>query len=102
MQKEQKKAIYANYAVLSVLWAFTFTTIVFTLFGWIATVSFIAMATLSVFFLETINYIEHYGLKRKLMENGEYEKVNIKHSWNAAHRFTNYLLFKLQRHSDHH
>lgn len=28
--------------------------------------------------------------------------MTIKHSWNAPHRFTNYLLFKLQRHSDHH
>ena len=36
------------------------------------------------------------------MENGEYEKVTIRHSWNAPHRFSNYLLFKLQRHSDHH
>ena len=36
------------------------------------------------------------------MSNGEYEKVTILHSWNAPHRFTNYLLFKLQRHSDHH
>lgn len=36
------------------------------------------------------------------MENGEYEKINIYHSWNASHRFTNYIFFKVQRHSDHH
>lgn len=56
----------------------------------------------SIFYLEAINYIEHYGLLRKKQDNGHYEKVTIKHSWNAAHRFSNYLLFKLQRHSDHH
>jgi alkane 1-monooxygenase len=56
----------------------------------------------AIMYLEIINYIEHYGLKRKKLSNGEYEKVNIKHSWNAPHRFSNYLLFKLQRHSDHH
>lgn len=56
----------------------------------------------SFLMLETVNYIEHYGLARKKLENGEYEKVNNTHSWNAPHRLTNYVLFKLQRHSDHH
>jgi alkane 1-monooxygenase len=46
--------------------------------------------------------VEHYGLKRKKLSNGEYEKVTILHSWNAPHRFSNYMLFKVQRHSDHH
>lgn len=55
-----------------------------------------------VLVLETINYIEHYGLRRKRNPDGTYEKVTIRHSWNAPHRFTNCLLFKLQRHSDHH
>ena len=56
----------------------------------------------SALFFETINYIEHYGLTRKKLENGKYENVNITHSWNAPHTISNYLLFKLQRHSDHH
>lgn len=55
-----------------------------------------------VIVLEVINYIEHYGLRRKRLPDGTYEKVTIRHSWNAPHRFTNYLLYKLQRHSDHH
>lgn len=52
--------------------------------------------------LETINYIEHYGLRRQKLESGEYEQVDIRHSWNAPYTLTNYLFFKLQRHSDHH
>lgn len=63
---------------------------------------FVTSAVISVVFLETINYIEHYGLERKELSPGVYEKVSIVHSWNAPHRLTNYLLFKLQRHSDHH
>ena len=53
---------------------------------------------------ESVNYLEHYGLQRKLMPGTTdiYESVNIKHSWNAPQVVTNYLLFKLQRHSDHH
>jgi alkane 1-monooxygenase len=63
---------------------------------------FLAEAVFSIIYLEAINYLEHYGLARKRLPNGEYEKVTIRHSWNAPHRISNYLLFKLQRHSDHH
>ena len=43
---------------------------------------------------EAVNYLEHYGLLRKL-ENGVYESVKITHSWNAPQVITNYLLFKV-------
>ena len=56
----------------------------------------------SIIYFEGINYIEHYGLERKQIGPDQWEKVDIRHSWNAPHRMTNYLLFKLQRHSDHH
>jgi len=60
--------------------------------------------------LEIINYIEHYGLERKIRstnnnnnnQKNEYEPVSPMHSWNANARITNFFLFKLQRHSDHH
>ena len=68
----------------------------------------ILYAFLTVFMLETINYLEHYGLERKPLEygpNGEvtvWESVTIMHSWNAPQVMSNYMFFKLQRHSDHH
>ena len=102
MQKEEGKPVFLNYAVLSLVWSFVFTSLVYVGFGPKATLFFVAQALLSIFFLEVINYIEHYGLRRKKLEDGTYEKVTIRHSWNAPHRFTNYILFKLQRHSDHH
>ena len=52
--------------------------------------------------LETINYVEHYGLARRELSPGRFERVRPWHSWNSAHRLTNWLLFNLQRHSDHH
>lgn len=60
-------------------------------------VSFIAFTT-----LEVINYVEHYGLHRRKLENGRYERTNVHHSWNSNYLVTNLLLFHLQRHSDHH
>ena len=63
---------------------------------------FLGQSAVAVVFLETINYIEHYGLQRRLVGPGAYERVTPLHSWNSAHWFTNALLFNLQRHSDHH
>ena len=52
--------------------------------------------------LELVNYVEHYGLTRKHLGDGKYERQQLHHSWNEAHRATNWLLINLQRHSDHH
>ena len=52
--------------------------------------------------LETINYIEHYGLLRKKKESGRYERVREVHSWNSNHVFGRIMLYELTRHSDHH
>lgn len=52
--------------------------------------------------LETVDYVEHYGLRRREISLGRYEHVQHMHSWNAAHRYSNFVLFMLQRHADHH
>lgn len=102
MEVDEKKRFYENYAVLSVLAAIIFTTMIFSIYGMQGGILFLLESIGSIFYLEAINYIEHYGILRKKDGKGNYEKVTIKHSWNASHRFSNYLLFKLQRHSDHH
>ena len=56
---------------------------------------------ISFLFLETINYIEHYGLARNKI-NGKYEKVQHIHSWNSDHIMGRIVLYELTRHSDHH
>lgn len=76
--------------------------IVFWIWGFIGLFYFVGTAAIGIILLEVINYIEHYGLRRKEISPGVYEKVAIYHSWNTPHRMSNYLLFKLQRHSDHH
>ena len=52
--------------------------------------------------LETVNYLEHYGLLRQKKDNGRYERCAPEHSWNSDHIVTNIFLYHLQRHSDHH
>ncbi|MGW4244921.1 alkane 1-monooxygenase [Nocardia sp. NPDC004722] len=52
--------------------------------------------------LETVNYLEHYGLMRQKTAVGRYERCTPEHSWNSDHIVTNIFLYHLQRHSDHH
>ncbi len=70
--------------------------------GWWGVFLFTVQAFWAVFQLELVNYVEHYGLTRKHLGDGKYEHVMPRHSWNAAHRASNWLLINLQRHSDHH
>lgn len=56
----------------------------------------------SILLLETVNYIEHYGLRRGCDPRGKREPFGVMHAWNADHFVTNTLLINLQRHSDHH
>ncbi len=70
--------------------------------GWIGLLLFLWQAFIAVWQLELTNYVEHYGLTRKHLGKGKYEHVQPRHSWNAAHKASNWLLINLQRHSDHH
>ena len=70
--------------------------------GPIAVAFWAGQSLTAIVFLEIINYVEHYGLSRREIAPGRYERVQPRHSWNASHRLTNWMLFNLQRHSDHH
>ena len=70
--------------------------------GWYGLALFLAQSLIAIWMLELTNYVEHYGLTRKYLGRGKFEYVKPHHSWNAAHRVSNWLLINLQRHSDHH
>ena len=62
----------------------------------------IASGVVSFLFLESINYIEHYGLRRFKTASGRYERVQPQHSWNSNFNIGRIVLYELTRHSDHH
>lgn len=62
----------------------------------------IAIGVVSFLFLESINYIEHYGLRRFKTASGRYERVQPQHSWNSNFNIGRIVLYELTRHSDHH
>mmetsp|Transcript_40690 Transcript_40690/g.46786 ORF Transcript_40690/g.46786 Transcript_40690/m.46786 type:complete len:390 (-) Transcript_40690:2980-4149(-) len=88
---------FSYFLVYCILW-----TVIYKMFGLYGLVLYIVLGTTSFVYLEIINYVEHYGLLRKEISPGKYEPVDIRHSWNAPQLFSNYILLKLQRHSDHH
>jgi len=75
----------------------------FTVYGGLmGAIYYIGVCWMSFTTLEVINYVEHYGLHRRLLPNGKYERTTPAHSWNSNYLLTNMTLFHLQRHSDHH
>lgn len=70
-------------------------------FGPLGVAYVLAFALVAVLLLETINYIEHYGLVREFKAS-RYERVTPAHSWNSNHVIGRMVLYELTRHSDHH
>ena len=80
----------------------SYLAIVFFLFGITALWVAIFIAVIGAILLETINYIEHYGLRRNKIQSGRYERMQEIHSWNSNHILGRVMLYELTRHSDHH
>ncbi len=70
--------------------------------GWIIAPFLLIQAVYGFSLLESVNYLEHYGLCRQKTADGRYERCQPHHSWNSNHVVTNLFLYQLQRHSDHH
>ena len=91
-----------NDMVFYTLFQITFLAFVYYNFGLYLTLLSVLMSVISFLFLETINYVEHYGLLRKKEPSGRYERVKPYHSWNSNHTIGRIVLYELTRHSDHH
>ncbi|MET8796148.1 alkane 1-monooxygenase [Nocardia sp. NPDC004568] len=71
-------------------------------FGPVVLPFLVLQAVIGIALLETVNYLEHYGLLRARRADGRYERCTPRHSWNSDRLVTNVFLLHLQRHSDHH
>jgi alkane 1-monooxygenase len=71
-------------------------------FGIFTLLFYLVAALIGCIMLEIVNYIEHYGLRRKKANEKRYERTLPIHSWNSDHILGRLLLFELTRHSDHH
>lgn len=85
----------------TLLWILFCTGFYFA-FGALGLLFFVLQGFFAACSLEVINYVEHYGLERKQLDDGRYERTTHLHSWNSDYALSNLMLFQLQRHSDHH
>ncbi|MFT6152978.1 MAG: alkane 1-monooxygenase [Bermanella sp.] len=113
---QKKRLIKKGVSFFSVknelIWYYGFSVVICFLMGlffkflgadfWMGITFFFIQSFIAFTILEVINYIEHYGLHRRQLDNGKYERVTPEHSWNSNFFLTNMFLFQLQRHSDHH
>ncbi len=97
----ESKSRLLNEMALFQLIQFSLIGAVYFFFGGFVVVCFLVAAFIGAALLETVNYIEHYGLKRKFATS-TYERVKPAHSWNSNHILGRLTLFELSRHSDHH
>lgn len=79
-----------------------FVLALYGFWGAMAVVGLVIHAVVAVCTLETINYIQHYGLERRETSPGQFERYDVAHAWSAETRFTNAYWLGLGRHSDHH
>lgn len=87
-----------RFTVYQLLWL----TLIGWWLGWKGLLGAVAVAVIGFLLLETVNYLEHYGLRRKQLDSGHYEPVSPAHSWNSNHEIGRIMLYELTRHSDHH
>jgi len=101
---EKKKSFWSisNQMCIFSFVQFLFLSLIYLKFGFLITVLALAAALVGVLLLETINYLEHYGLRRKKLDGNRYERVSPIHSWNANYELGRIMLYELTRHSDHH
>jgi alkane 1-monooxygenase len=71
-------------------------------FGPLALGAWLVASLGGIVLLETVNYVEHYGLSRSRAEHGGWERVRPVHSWNSNRPMGRIFLFELTRHADHH
>jgi alkane 1-monooxygenase len=91
-----------NPMIIYTLIPLLFLTIIYLFFNFNTMIIYLITGIYGISVLEAQNYFAHYGLRRKKQENGRYERVQPKHSWNSDHLIGRVLLFELTRHSDHH
>ncbi len=101
--KNAKKHLIINHRMIVYhIFTLLFAAVFYYIGGTKLLIFWFGQSLVATTLLEVINYIEHYGLRRKKDAPGKYEAVAPKHSWDCTYLFTNFTLFNLGKHSHHH
>jgi alkane 1-monooxygenase len=70
--------------------------------GWRGVAVHLALAGFAQTQLMLSDYVQHYGLERKSLQEGGYEPVSSLHSWNSPHWLSSLWMLNAPRHGEHH
>ncbi len=101
-QKGGRVLSWSNQMLRFQVYQVAFVALIAAVFGALATAMFVGASVFGIVLLESVNYVEHYGLRRERRADGRFERVLPAHSWNSNHPIGRAVLFELTRHSDHH
>lgn len=103
LQRKKKRVFSSHNRLISLFTAQFFlyiTLIVF--FGWIAFAFFMLQSCVAIILLNVTEYLQHYGLLRKEIAAGRYERISAVHAWATGRNEDGFSLFQLDNHADHH
>ena len=72
------------------------------LWGVTGLVALVALASYAQMQMLLSDYVQHFGLRRKILASGKAEPVGPQHSWNTPHWYSSAMMLNAPRHSDHH
>jgi len=101
---KRNRKTWSLYNSTLMLWLLSLVVLIclWTFHSTIAAAFFLVQGIIAIVVLETINYIQHYGLIRHKAADGKLEPIQPKHSFNATFWFSNVAFLNLLLHSDHH
>lgn len=103
LNRKNKSALSLDNKMLkTTLKQITLNILIYLIFGLNGLIVFLVQGIVSIILLKWVDYIEHYGISRKLKDNGRHEAIERNHSWDSASFFTNFTLFNLGYHGHHH
>ena len=100
--KSKARPFWTHEIILAHLAQILLLAIVYQIAGGAGILIYISTALVGIMALESVNYIEHYGLTRNKLPSGRYEPMRESHSWNSNHELGRIMLYELVRHADHH
>lgn len=97
INKNKSKTIFSNIMVRDLTIQALLCLVIFITFKQWGLIAFLIQSLFSIYLLEYINYIRHYGLERNVGE-----KETEFHSWQARMRLSRWTLLELSLHPAHH
>jgi len=76
--------------------------LIFRLAGTAGLTFYFVQSTVAILLLHMINYLQHYGLRRKKNPDGKMERIAASHAWSSGQSRQEFNLFQIENHADHH